>query len=155
MSPPFPTFLMTEFKEKLHNSAASHPRSSVATLLYQTASNPPPVAAPPNSAASRPNSVASTLPPNSFPPNSLPTATLTEGMDPLLNFKVGYTVRWEQWRPKTVGQILIILHKIQLHSALTDFRGPTNFFCYRRNSVIANIGDKRKLVMGTENKYLL
>ena len=32
---------------------------------------------------------------------------------------------------------------IQLNAALTDFRGPTIFFCYRWTSVIANKGKKR------------
>jgi len=32
---------------------------------------------------------------------------------------------------------------VQLNPALTDFRGPTIFFCYRWNSVIANKENKR------------
>ena len=32
---------------------------------------------------------------------------------------------------------------IQLNPALTDFRGPTIFFCYRRTSVIANKRNKK------------
>ena len=42
-------------------------------------------------------------------------------------------------------------NELQLNPALTDFRGLTNFICYRRNSVIAVIGNKRKLVEGTKN----
>ena len=44
---------------------------------------------------------------------------------------------------------------IQLNPALTDFRGQTNFICFKWNSVIANIRNKRKLVMGTMDEYLL
>ena len=34
---------------------------------------------------------------------------------------------------------------LPLKPALTDFRGLTNLICYRRNSVIANMRNKRKL----------
>ena len=40
---------------------------------------------------------------------------------------------------------------VQLNPAQTDFRGQTNFICYKQNSVTANIGNKRKLVEGTQN----
>ena len=40
--------------------------------------------------------------------------------------------------------------QLQLNPALTDFRGPTNFICYRRNSVRANIWVKRKWIQGTK-----
>ena len=40
---------------------------------------------------------------------------------------------------------------IQLNPVLTDFRGPTVFFCYRRTSVIANKGNKRNQLEGTMN----
>ena len=40
--------------------------------------------------------------------------------------------------------------EIQLNPAPTDFKGPINFIYYRRNSVIANIGNKRKQVERTE-----
>ena len=44
---------------------------------------------------------------------------------------------------------------IQLNPALTDLKGPLKYVCYRRNSVIANIGNKRKQVEGTKNYYQL
>ena len=40
---------------------------------------------------------------------------------------------------------------IHLNPALTDFKGLTNFICYKRNSVTANIGNKRKQVEGSKN----
>ena len=33
---------------------------------------------------------------------------------------------------------------LQLNLTLTNFKGPTSFICYRRNSVIAKIGNKGK-----------
>ena len=39
--------------------------------------------------------------------------------------------------------------EVQRNPALTDFRGPTNFICNRRNSVLANY---RKLAIGTNNE---
>ena len=50
-----------------------------------------------------------------------------------------------------IPQNINILAGIQLNPAPTDFKGPTNFICYRRNSVIANKGNKRKQVEGTKN----
>ena len=41
--------------------------------------------------------------------------------------------------------------KIQLNPALTDFKGLTNFICYRRYSVIADKGIERKQVEGIKN----
>ena len=38
---------------------------------------------------------------------------------------------------------------------LTDFKAPTNFIGFRQNSVIVNIGNKRKLDRGTKNLCLL
>ena len=38
---------------------------------------------------------------------------------------------------------------LQLNLALTDYKGLTNLICYRRNSVIANIRNKKKTVEGT------
>ena len=40
---------------------------------------------------------------------------------------------------------------IQLTPALTDFKGPTIFVCYRRIFVIANIKYKEKLLKGPRN----
>ena len=45
--------------------------------------------------------------------------------------------------------ILKVLKQIQLNPALTDFKGPTNFICYKRNSVIANVRNKKKTIEGT------
>ena len=44
---------------------------------------------------------------------------------------------------------------IQLNPALTDFRGLTIFFCYRRNSVIANKETKGNCFEGAMNLHLL
>ena len=44
--------------------------------------------------------------------------------------------------------------EVQLNLALTDFRGPSYFICYRQNSVTANIGNKIKQVEGPKNQYL-
>ena len=43
--------------------------------------------------------------------------------------------------------------EIQLTPALTDFKGPTIFICYRRISVIANIEIKEKLFKGLKNSF--
>ena len=41
---------------------------------------------------------------------------------------------------------------VQLNPALTDFRGLKNFFCFKWNSVKANIRNRRKpIVEGTKN----
>ena len=37
---------------------------------------------------------------------------------------------------------------IQLNPTPTDFRGPQNFICYRWNSVITNIGNRRRQIEG-------
>ena len=34
--------------------------------------------------------------------------------------------------------------KVQLNLGITDVKGPTNFICYWRIFLIANIGDKEK-----------
>ena len=39
---------------------------------------------------------------------------------------------------------LITIYYLLLNPAPTDFKGSKNFVCYRRNSIIANIGNKRK-----------
>ena len=44
---------------------------------------------------------------------------------------------------KTVTSKMKTTKTIQLNPALTDFRGPTIFFCYMRTSVFANKGSKR------------
>ena len=44
---------------------------------------------------------------------------------------------------------------IELTPALTDFKGPTIFICYRRISVIANIEIKEKFFQGTKGNLLL
>ena len=44
---------------------------------------------------------------------------------------------------------------VHLSPTLTDFRGPTNFMCYRRISVTANIRNKRKLVEEAKNSCVL
>ena len=43
--------------------------------------------------------------------------------------------------------------EIQLTTALTDFKGPTIFICYRWISVIANIEIKEKLFKGPKNSF--
>jgi len=43
--------------------------------------------------------------------------------------------------------------QIQLTPALTDFKGPTIFICYRQISVIANIEIKEYLFMGLKNIF--
>ena len=42
---------------------------------------------------------------------------------------------------------------IQLSPALTDFKGPTIFICYRQISVIANIEIKEKLFNGLKDSF--
>ena len=42
---------------------------------------------------------------------------------------------------------------VQLTPALTDFKGPTIFICYRRISVIANIEIKEKLFKGPKEIF--
>ena len=42
---------------------------------------------------------------------------------------------------------------IELTPALTDFKGPTIFICYRRISVIANIEIKEKLFKGPKDIF--
>ena len=49
----------------------------------------------------------------------------------------------------------IFAKKIQLAPALTDFRGPSKFICYKRTSVTANIKNEIELVEETKNYYLL
>ena len=44
---------------------------------------------------------------------------------------------------------------IQLNPALTDFKGLICYICYRRNFVITNTGNERKLVEGIMNLHLL
>ena len=42
---------------------------------------------------------------------------------------------------------------LQLTPALTDFKGPTIFICYRRISIIANIENKEKLFKGLKSGF--
>ena len=44
---------------------------------------------------------------------------------------------------------------IELTPALTDFKGPTIFICYRRISVIANIEIKEKLFKGPKKIFVM
>ena len=46
---------------------------------------------------------------------------------------------------KSWKQDQICLFIIELTPALADFKGPTIFICYRRNSVIANIENKENI----------
>ena len=52
-------------------------------------------------------------------------------------------------KPFHENQILPLFVKIQLNPVLTDFRGPTGFICYSRNSVITKIGKDQELVAVT------
>ena len=40
--------------------------------------------------------------------------------------------------------VVISLNVVQLSLGITDVKGPTNFICYWRIFVIANIGNKEK-----------
>ena len=51
--------------------------------------------------------------------------------------------------------VILSWYDIQLNPALTDFRGPTIFFCYRWISVIANKGIKSNQLEGTMKLHLL
>ena len=44
---------------------------------------------------------------------------------------------------------------VQSNLALTDFRGPTSFIWYRRNSIVANMRNKIKPIEETKNWYSL
>ena len=44
---------------------------------------------------------------------------------------------------------------IELTPALTDFKGPTIFICYRRISVIANIEIKEKFFKGPKGIFVI
>ena len=52
-------------------------------------------------------------------------------------------------------QLICMELEVQLNLAPTDFKGLTNFICYRRNSVIANMRNKKKQAEGTMNLYPL
>ena len=55
----------------------------------------------------------------------------------------------------TVIEIQTKSNILQLNPTPTDLKGLTNFICYRRNSVIANIRNNRKQAEGTVNTHSL
>ena len=56
------------------------------------------------------------------------------------------------YRIKLIYSIHYIM-VVQLTPALTDFKGPTIYICYRRITVIANIEIKEKLFKGLKNSF--
>ena len=56
-------------------------------------------------------------------------------------------ILWKPSNVRLVSQHILAKH-IQLIPALTDFKGPTIFICYRRIYVIVNIEIKEKLFKG-------
>ena len=54
----------------------------------------------------------------------------------------------KRWRKDRWNKLTDTTTDIQLNPALTDFRGPINYICYRWNSIIGNIENKRKWVEG-------
>ena len=73
----------------------------------------------------------------------------------LWSFKKKRNSRMQMEKEKSIWWDCKIDSIIQLNPALTDFKGLIGFICNRRNSVFANIGNKRKLVEEIKNLRLI